>query len=384
MKKRDSEDLESRYIPKQWVGCPLEAEYFGDDRKLSKREAKMASAKDRSKYKKTDREKFQSPKKIDKEKLLQGRVLSIESEGIVVEHEGKTIICKLRGLLKKEKNQAKNLVAVGDVVWFENSVPGEGVIAHVDQRRSVLSRADNLSRRKEQVIAANIDQVIITVSVVAPNLRPAIVDRYIIAAHKGNMTPIIVVNKIDLLDDISIDPILRENEKELFQDFLTAYQVAGLQVIPISATTGDGLETLKKAMEGKASVFSGQSGVGKSSLINALTGLTLRIGKIVDRTNKGAHTTSTTQLLPLEQGGWCIDTPGIRSFGLWDLERDEVEQYFTEIHEKGKKCRFPDCTHLQEEGCAVLSAVKRGKIAPMRYDSYQLLMETISQEHLRR
>jgi ribosome biogenesis GTPase / thiamine phosphate phosphatase len=389
-KSNDPNEKKKRFHTKRWVGCPVEAEYFGDERKQSKLERKIASAKDRSKYKKTDREKFQKTSdihkniKIDKEQLLRGRVLTIASQGIIVDYEGKTVTCTLRGLLKKEKSQAKNLVTVGDFVLFEKTSEEEGFIAHVEPRHSILSRADNLSHRKEQLIAANIDQVLVTVSVVSPSLKPSLVDRYIIATKKGGMEPIVIVNKIDLLDDPSVEKSLRENQKQLYLDFIKAYQGAGIPVIAVSAVTSMGLDALKDAMQGKASVFSGQSGVGKSSLINVLSGYQLRVGKVVDRTKKGSHTTTTTQLLSLDFGGWCIDTPGIRSFGIWDLKKEEVEKYFEEIHRCGRQCRFPNCSHSHEDGCAVLDAIEQGKISPIRYDSYISLIESISRQHLRR
>jgi len=371
-------------MPKQWVGCDIEADYFGDDRKLGKQERKKASAKDRSKYKKTDKAKHLKnaediiSQKLDRDKLIKGRVISSANEGIIVVTENKTYQCILRGLLKKEKGQHKNLVVVGDFVLFEPLSENEGVISYVEPRKSVLSRADNLSRRREQLIAANIDQVIITVSVVSPPLRPFIVDRYIIAARKGHMEPIIVVNKADLLENPDY-----EGEKELLDDFIAAYEQEGL-VIPVSATTGEGIEQLREAMKDKASVFSGQSGVGKSSLINAVTGGNLRVGDVVLRTQKGAHTTSSAQLLPLSFGGWCIDTPGIKSFGLWDLDKNEIAPHFKDIFEKGRECRFVDCSHIHEQGCAVVEAVEKGEISPLRYQSYLALVTSVNEEHLRR
>lgn len=372
--------------PKRWIGCPIEDEYFGDDRKLGKAERKLASAKDRSQYKKTDRRKLakQQPVKVDTSGMERGRVLSISPQGIAVEVSGSIVTCMLRGVMKKDKTQAKNLVTVGDFVFFERNTAGEGVIAHVERRRTVLSRAENLSRRKEQLIAANIDQVIITVSVVAPALKPSLVDRYIIATQKGNMEPIVVVNKIDLLMDEEIDLLLREQQGELYHEFVKAYKAAGVPVFGISTVTGEGIEALKYAMTGKASVFSGQSGVGKSSLINAVTGTDLRVGKLVDRTNKGTHTTTTAQLLPLPFGGWCIDTPGIKSFGVWDLDKEEIEHYFPEIFTRGRQCRFPDCSHMTEEGCAVVAAVDADEISALRYDSYLSLMLSLSETHSRR
>lgn len=383
MKSRHEEDQPK--LPKRWVGCDMEAAYFGEDRKSGKANRKMASAKDRSQYKKTDQRQQAKQQKefVAGEELQRGRVLSIASQGIIVESDGKNYTCTLRGVLKKEKTQFKNLVTVGDFVLFEASDNHEGFIAHVEPRRTVLSRAENLSRRKEQLIAANIDQVIITVSVVSPELKPPLVDRYIIATQKGGMIPVIAVNKIDLLANTNDDPYI-EREKELFQAFLQAYEAAEIRVIAVSVETGEGIDKLKEAMKDKASVFSGQSGVGKSSLINAVTGKDLRIGDLVGKTNKGSHTTTTAQLIPLDIGGWCIDTPGIKSFGVWDLDKEVVEHYFPEIFHCGAQCKFPDCSHLHEVDCAVVAAVEKGEISWMRYESYQSLMHSVSEDHFRR
>lgn len=372
-------------LPKRWIGCDIEADYFGDERKVGKQDRKHAAAKDRSKYKKTDQRKLVKERdfKVDKEHLERGRVLSIASQGIIVDVDGEQLLCTLRGVLKKDKTEAKNLVTVGDFVLLERSSAGEGLIAHVEPRASVLSRAENLSRRKSQLIAANIDQVIITVAVVSPPLKPGLVDRYIIAAQKGGMAPVIVVNKIDLLESCE-DEVLRETEKEIYSEMLTAYQAAGIPIIAVSTLTGVGIDRLQAAMAGKASVFSGQSGVGKSSLINTITGHTLRVGGMVGKTKKGSHTTSTAQLLPLACGGWCIDTPGIKSFGVWDLDKEEIEQYFPEIFTCGHACRYPDCSHMGEEECAVVAAAEKGEISYLRYASYVSLMQSFSEEHYRR
>lgn len=385
MKKHDHSS------PRRWIGCPVEEEYLGENRKESKMERKKAIAKDRSKYKKTDQEKYlksiekDKEAKLSKQDWLEGRVLSIMPQGIMVSWQGELISCVLKGLLKKEKTHAKNLVAVGDFVLFEKTGEGEGLIAHILPRRTILSRADNLSRRKEQLIAVNIDQVIITVSIVSPPLKSSIIDRYIIATRKGGMEPLIVINKIDLLElEGEYDPILLEVEKELFEEAVRAYAAAGIPLIGVSAVNGKGIEALKLAMQNKTSVFSGQSGVGKSSLINTLAGLDLRIGDIVEKTKKGSHTTTTTQLLPLDFGGWCIDTPGIKSFGVWNLDRSELEGYFPEIHECGLQCKFADCTHSHEDQCAVQAALEEGRLSFMRYESYQALRQQIGEEHVRR
>lgn len=377
-------------MTKRWVGCDMEEEFFGDERKQSKIERKKAQAKDRSKYKKTDKAKFlQSVQedqklKVKPEDHQRGRVISIVPEGILVSIGDKTVTCHLRGLLKKEKTQSKNLVTVGDFVLFQEYDEGFGVIAQVEPRASVLSRADNLSRRKEQLIASNIDQVIITVSILEPPLKASLVDRYIIAAQKGNMKPVIAITKIDLLTDESIDPVEREVETELLALMLASYPEIGIPIVLISNVTGEGVEELKTLMKDKSSVFSGQSGVGKSSLINAVTGLDIRVGSVVERTKKGAHTTTTTNLIPLSFGGWCVDTPGIKSFGVWDLDKNELDSYFTEIYALGKGCKFPDCSHLHEENCAVKEALESGTLSPLRYESYESLLASITSQHLRR
>jgi len=360
----------------------FEEHFANEEKKSSKQHRKLVKAKDRSKYKKTDQkmlQKQESPKM--REGLQKGRVLSIMSQGMIVQDESNLYNCTLKGILKKDRGSQKNLVAVGDFVLFEKTNENEGVIIHVEERHSILSRADNLLRRKEQLIAANIDQVLITVSLLHPPLKTFIVDRYIIATEKGNMEPIIVVNKIDLLDDPSFSEHLREMEKELYLQFVEAYKKVNIKVIAVSAETGYGLDELKQIMRDRASVFSGQSGVGKSSLINAMIGSNLRIGDVVEKTRKGSHTTTMAQLLPLDFGGFCIDTPGIKSFGLWNLKKDEIEAYFPEIHEIGGGCQFPDCSHTHEKNCAVTKSVDEKIISPLRFASYLYLLESLGQVH---
>lgn len=372
----------------RWIGCPIEEKYLGEDRKAGRVERKRRAKGDRSKFKKTDCKKFEKnwnktiEERQGERETLRGRVLSITSQGALVDVEGTSYTCFLRGLLKKERKQRKNLVTVGDFVKFQPLPDQEGSILEVEPRRSLLSRADNLSRNKEHLIAANIDQVLITTSVVSPRLKPHLIDRYIIAAKKGKMTPVIIINKIDLLSNTE-EPFVLE-EKKLMEACLAAYRKVDIPMILLSASDGQGMEQLATQMKGKSSVFSGQSGTGKSSLINAMTGLELPVGETVQQTRKGAHTTTRAHLVPLSKGGWCIDTPGIKSFGIWDLEKQEIEAYFSEIAAIGKECRFPNCTHSHEKTCAVKNALESEKLSPLRYHSYLALIETIDQKHKRR
>jgi ribosome biogenesis GTPase len=347
-----------------------EESYHSDiDRKEAKKEKKIASKTDRSKYKKTDREKLLIKEAPKKENELIGRVLSIVSQDITVDTEGVLYTCTLRGTLKKEKQRLKNLITVGDIVYFEQGAPNTGTIHFIAPRKSLLSRADHLLKRNEQLLAANIDQVLITVSAAFPDLKPALIDRYIIASEKGSMTPILLINKIDLLDEERF-----EKDIPLYEETKKTYQDLGYKVISLSCKTNEGLAELKELMKDKISVFSGQSGTGKSSLINKVTGLDLSVGELTKKTLKGGHTTTQAKLVKLPFGGFCIDTPGIRSFGVWGLEKDEVKHYFQEFEKFSPDCKYPDCTHTQEPNCRVIEAVEEGLISALRYDSYLKLL----------
>lgn len=361
---------------------------FRENKKAHRQERKYKQAKDRSKFKKTDIGKWEAQRKSDllrsevNEGLPLGRVLSITPQGFEVESEGILYACSLRGLLKKERGQDKNLVTTGDFVRFNPIGSGEGQIYSVEERKSLLARADNLSRKKMQLIAANIDQVLITLSVVNPPLKPFLADRYIIAAEKGGMQPVLIINKIDLLEQPLPDDL--QGEKPLFEEFVESYHKTGIPVIVVSTKTGEGMDALKSIMKDKTSVFSGQSGVGKSSLINAMTDFTLKTGGIVEKTRKGSHTTTTAKLLALPFGGFCIDTPGIKSFGVWNLDREELESYFDEIHSLGADCKYPDCRHMEEKECAVKAALETKALSPLRYYSYINLLQTIEEDHVKR
>jgi len=271
--------------------------------------------------------------------------------------------CVIRGMLRKRLLEERSAVAVGDRVKFtpiRSEGPGEdkpeGVIEAVLPRRSILARQQD---DRLHVIAANVDQSFIVSSVDMPPIRPHLIDRYIVAAEAGDITPIICVNKIDLEAASSAKQILQR------------YADLGYQTLATSVVTGEGIEQLRELLKDKSSVLVGQSGVGKSSLLNAVQpGLQLRVGQVNPSLKRGRHTTSTAQLLKLDFGGYVVDTPGIRQLQLPKIDPGDIEMYFVEFADLVRDCKFANCTHIHETGCAVRQAVEQGRIHPERYESY--------------
>jgi len=313
------------------------------------------------------------------EAFRQGRVVSITGERSTVSSAGKEYSCVLRKKAKGEKSKQKNILVVGDIVQFFLEKDTEGVIEKIEERKSYLTRQDTV-QKKNQILAANVDQVLITVSVVNPPLKLPLIDRYLIACEKGNLSPILVINKIDLLNDTSYTENIIEKENLLYKEALFAYEQIGVPVCPVSAKKDEGLNALKKLMKGKTSVFSGQSGTGKSSLINAIFQTDLLVNAPIKRTRKGAHTTTRATLVPLKDEGFVVDTPGIKSFGIWELTKEDIIEHFTDIKEIGRGCRFSDCMHMKEPGCKVAEAIVEKKLSSLRFDSYLSLIESIGKK----
>jgi ribosome biogenesis GTPase len=291
---------------------------------------------------------------------------------VVEAEDGRLFRCAVRRLLKTFVTDGRNIVTTGDRVWFrpahlsdmetmsaDEQVPEtmpEGLIDRVEPRHGVLTRA---SRRREHVLVANVDQLVIVMSLVEPDLKPHLIDRYIAAAEQGGLTPIVCLNKADLVP------------AEALQSLIGSYNQLGITTFLTSALTGQGLDQLRRLLVGRASVFSGQSGVGKSSLLNALEpNLALRVREVSETTQKGRHTTTTAELIRLQAGGWVVDTPGLRQLQLWNIRPEEVEGLFREFRPWVTLCTFPDCTHTHEAGCGVKRAVTRNLISERRYTSY--------------
>jgi ribosome biogenesis GTPase / thiamine phosphate phosphatase len=277
--------------------------------------------------------------------------------------DGKLYRCAVRRLLKSLSTDQRHVVAAGDHVWIRPEGENEGFIERIEPRSSVLSRT---SKRRQHVIVANIEQLVIVTSAAQPTIKPNLIDRYLLTAEKIGVRPVICLNKIDLiLNKIDlIDPA------EL-QPLMGVYGQMGYQVLFVSASTGFGVDRLRQALANRESVVSGQSGVGKSSLLNMVEpGLGLRVSEVSEENQKGRHTTTTAQLLPLSFGGYVVDTPGIRQFQLWDVEPEEVAGFYPDIRPYVNNCRFPDCSHTHEAHCAVKDAVADGRLDARRYESY--------------
>ncbi len=316
---------------------------------------------------------------------LEGLVIKQQSGFFTVETAEGPVICQLRGRLKEEASRRArkddedrtDLCTIGDRVTLTLLADGSGTIRKVHPRRQVLSRADTTGGRavavqgSEQVIIANSDQAVFVFAATRPDPNPRALDRLIVAAEKGHIPAIrIVCNKIDLLD--------RAEAERIF----APYERIGYPVLYTSTRTGDGVDALRAMLTGHISVFTGPSGVGKTSLLNAIQpGLGLRVLAVSEATSKGRHTTVHSELFPLEGGGYVADTPGIRSIGIWDVEPDELEAYFIEIAPHVAGCKFPDCTHTHEPGCAVRQAVRRGEITRERYNSFLRLRKEIEETY---
>lgn len=361
----------------------LDEDPFFDNSRNVKKLRKIKSKLDRSKFKVSNQKEIPTTCSQNTSLPL-GRVIKIASSGYEVFYEGITYLCSLKGRLKKVAQQQKNLIVVGDKVRFEIREDNEGVIDGNSERSSLLSRSDNLNQRKQHIIAANIDQVLITCSVVDPLLKPHLIDRYIIAALKGGLAPVIIFNKMDLLENLDYPREEREIEEKVFKECFEVYQKLSYPVLALNKDEPETKEKLIQVLNGKSSVFSGQSGVGKTSLINLISGLSLKTKDTVRRTKKGSHTTTTPSLIPLDNEGFVIDTPGIKSFAIWNLEPQEVLEFYPDFEEFAKKCHYPNCRHLAEPNCHVKRAVTLGTLSQIRYDSYKQIINSLETEHQRR
>jgi ribosome biogenesis GTPase / thiamine phosphate phosphatase len=291
-----------------------------------------------------------------------GHVISVHGlRSRVFGDDGRTYACTLRQLLKSLSTDQRNVIATGDRVGFCPDGSGGGVIERIEPRYGVLSRT---SRGRQHVIVTNVDYLLIVASCGEPGLKPALIDRYLLTAEQYEIRPVICFNKMDLVDPASL------------QKTAGVYAQMGYLVVFTSVLLGQNIDYLRALLTGKQTAIAGQSGVGKSSLLNAIEPkLGLRIGAVSQENQKGKHTTTNAILIPLVGGGAVIDTPGIRQFQLWDITAGEVATLMPDLRPYVSLCRYPDCLHINEEDCAIKNAVADARIDARRYDAYCHLLE---------
>lgn len=305
-------------------------------------------------------------------------------EGIVVKvtgswhdvrlEDGSILSCRIIGKLRMEDIKTTNPVGVGDKVKIEHEPdqPGKGVITNVLPRKNYIVRQSPRRKHDLHLLAANVDQAVLVTTIIQPTLKMGFIDRFLLMTEPHNIPVVIVVNKSDLLDD---------EEWELYGGLKIIYEDIGYHVISCSSKTDEGVNELKTLLKNKISLVAGQSGVGKSTLINTIQpGLGLKTEEISDYSGKGQHTTTFAEMFPLSFGGSIIDTPGIKMLSFNNLEPLDIAHNFREFFNLSSGCRFPNCLHKDEPGCAVKDAIEQGKVSPLRYDHYLQIMSEVEDQ----
>lgn len=282
-------------------------------------------------------------------------------------NQGTDVQCKLRGTFRLKDIKTTNPIAVGDKVVYEMNDDGTGLITEIEKRKNyVIRRSSNLSKQAH-IIAANVDLSFLVVTINEPETSTVFIDRFLASAEAYRVPVCLVFNKIDLYDD---------EDMEYINGLVKLYEYIGYQCVKVSSVTGEEINELKEKIKNKITLFSGHSGVGKSTLINSLVpGIALKTGGISEYHNRGMHTTTFSEMVDVPTGGYIIDTPGIKGFGMVDMKKDEIAHYFPEIFEFSKSCRFNNCQHINEPNCAVLEALEKHQISESRYKSYLNIME---------
>lgn len=293
----------------------------------------------------------------------------------VAADDGSIWDCKVKGNFRLKGIRSTNPVAIGDRVEFITQPDNTALISAIDDRKNyVIRRSTNLSKQSH-IIAANVDQCFLIVTLRQPETATTFIDRFLASAEAYRIPVVLIFNKVDLLD---------EEDRELLKGMTTLYRTIGYECCVVSAMTGEGVEELRGRLQGNITLLSGNSGVGKSTLINRLfPNLHLKTSELSDAYNTGKHTTTFSEMYPIEGGGYIIDTPGIKGFGTFDFEREEVGHFFKEIFRFSADCRFNNCTHTHEPGCAVRDAVDRHDISLSRYTSYLSMLNDKEEDRYR-
>lgn len=313
---------------------------------------------------------------LSKEYDMNGVVVKSTGSWYLVRTEDSTIYkCRIRGKFRMQGIKSTNPVAVGDQVDFDLENQKEsGVITNIHERKNYIVRKSVNLSKQTHIIASNIDLAFLMITVNNPPTSTSFIDRFLVAAEAYHIPVILLFNKVDTLD---------EQTSELHEELREIYEEIGYHCIDISAKSGQNVNEVQELMKGRVSLFSGHSGVGKSTLVNTIEpNLHLKTSEISEQHKQGQHTTTFAEMHPLSFGGYIIDTPGIKGFGMVDFEEDEISGLFPEFFELKKDCKFHNCRHIDEPKCAVKAALKNGAIAPSRYFSYVQILKG-EEEHFR-
>jgi ribosome biogenesis GTPase len=294
---------------------------------------------------------------------MQGLITKSTGSWYQVRSGDETIDCRIKGKFRIKGITTTNPLAVGDVVDFDmEPEQGTGIITNLHQRKNyIIRKAINLSKQA-QIIAANLDRALLVVTLASPRTSLGFIDRFLVTAEAYDIPACLIFNKLDLFSDEGL---------EILADYQSIYQSIGYPCYSVSALEGTNIDEVQQLLKDKVTLFSGHSGVGKSSLINRLLpDLDLRTHMVSEWSDKGMHTTTFAEMFELPQGGYIIDTPGIRELGVIDIEKEVLSHFFPEMRERMNQCRFNNCRHINEPGCAVLDALEEGEISQSRYDSY--------------
>ena len=286
---------------------------------------------------------------------------------------GDIVDCTIRGKLRLKGVKTTNPVTVGDFVQVELNAKNSGVITAVNDRKNYIIRKSTNLSRESHIIAANLDQAVLVVTIEFPETQLGFIDRYLVTAEAYSIPAVIVFNKVDLLNDAGIDKL---------NQYISIYESIGYKCLIVSAQTGYNMNLFRELIKGKTSLISGNSGVGKSTLVNTVEpNLNLRTNNISSAHLTGKHTTTFSEIFELSFGGYIIDTPGIKGFGLIDIEKNELYHFFPEIFKLSSECKYYNCTHIHEPGCAVVEAAKNGEISPSRYLNYLSIYEDDNEKY---